>query len=80
MARPLDAAQRDRLKMLKKAAAELAASWGIEAAAILPARDYELMVRLGSGEAPETPDRWNGWRQQLVVEPLLRLVGVETSR
>ena len=80
MARPLDAAQRGSLKMLKQAAVELAASWGIEAAAILPARDYELMVRMGCGEAPETPDRWNGWRQQLVVEPLLRLVGVEASR
>jgi ribonuclease D len=80
MARPLDARQRDSLKKLKKAAADMATSWGIEGAAILPARDYELMVRMGSGETVDTPDRWSGWRRQVVVEPLLRLVGVETSR
>ena len=79
LARPLDAAQRDSLKKLKKAAVELATSLGIEAAAILAARDYELMVRMGSGDTVGTPVRWNGWRRQVVVEPLLRLLGVESS-
>lgn len=78
--RPLNAAQRDSLKKLKKAASELAASWGIESPAILPAKDYELMVRMASGETVEIPERWNGWRQRVVIEPLLLLAGVETSR
>jgi ribonuclease D len=80
LARPLNAAQRDSLKKLKKAAGGMAADWGIESAAILPAKDYELLVRLGGGETVETPDRWNGWRRELVIEPLLRLLDKESVR
>jgi ribonuclease D len=75
MAPPLDAAQREQLKQLKKAAAELARGWQVEPAALLPAKDYELMVRLASGEEVERPERWSGWREKTVVEPLLDLVG-----
>lgn len=75
--KPLDNGQRDELKKLKKAAAELARDWQVEPEALLPAKDYELMVRLAHGEAVQRPSRWLGWRQQALVEPLLELVGVE---
>ena len=77
MAPPLDAGQRETLKRLKKAAAELARGWQVEPEALLPAKDYELMVRLSSGEAIQRPQRWSGWRAGALVEPLLELVGVE---
>ena len=44
---------------------------------LLPARDYELMVRLGSGEAVQEPERWQGWRRERLVKPLLQLLAVE---
>ena len=75
MAAPLDAGQREQLKQLKKAAAELARDWQVEPEALLPARDYELMVRLSSGEALARPERWSGWRAKPLVEPLLDLAG-----
>jgi ribonuclease D len=74
---PLDATQRDLLKRLKKAAASMAAEWGLASEALLPAKDYELMVRLGSGEQIKHPASWGGWRAEPVVLPLLLLAGVE---
>lgn len=74
---PLDRSQRDRLKQLKRAAASMAEDWGLASEALLPAKDYELMVRLASGEHLDQPQRWSGWRQQPVVAPLLLLAGVE---
>ncbi|MDJ0878986.1 MAG: ribonuclease D [Halieaceae bacterium] len=77
LGKPLDGSQRDELKKLKQAAADLARDWQVEPEALLPAKDYELMVRLAHGEALERPVRWSGWRQQALVVPLLALVGVE---
>jgi ribonuclease D len=77
MPAPLDASQRGRLKLLKKAAAAMALDWGLASEALLPAKDYELMVRLAGGESVETPERWNGWRREPVVQPLLLLAGVK---
>jgi hypothetical protein len=74
---PLDASQRGRLKLLKQAAAAIATDWGLASEVLLPAKDYELMIRLGSGESVEAPERWSGWRQQSVVQPLLLLAGVK---
>jgi ribonuclease D len=74
---PLTAAQRERLKRLKKAAAAMAADWNLASAALLPAKDYELMVRLADGENIVRPEHWRGWRWQPVVQPLLQSVGVE---
>jgi len=73
---PLDAEQRRTLKELKGTAAKIAEHWGVEAPALLPAKDYELMVRIGSGETLETPARWLGWRQQELIQPLLKAAGV----
>ena len=77
MPSPLTASQRQRLKKLKKTAAGMAAGWNLASEALLPAKDYELMVRLADGESIERPERWSGWRWQPVVQPLLRSAGVE---
>lgn len=70
---PLDARQRETLKRLKRAAAELARQWQVDPEALLPARDYELIVRMGSGESVDQPAGWYGWRRKLLIEPLLEL-------
>jgi len=79
MAKPLDGPQRQKLKELKAAAGDIAREWNMQPEALFPAKDYELMIRLGSGEAVEQPGRWLGWRREPLVEPLLRLVGVEVQ-
>jgi ribonuclease D len=71
--RPLSAAQRNTLKALKQAARELAESWQLAPEVLLPAKDYELLVRLGSGEKVTRPARWEGWRAQSVIQPLMDL-------
>ena len=76
MARPLDASQRNTLKRLKQAAAELARQWQMEPEVLLPAREYELLVRLGCGEAVSEPPTWGGWRRSALIEPLLKLAEV----
>lgn len=74
---PLDGPGREALKQLKKAAAELAREWQVEPEALLPARDYELMVRLARGELLDRPPHWRGWREKALVQPLLASLGVE---
>jgi ribonuclease D len=71
--RPLGASQRATLKTLKAAARELAKNLELNAEVLLPAKDYELLVRLGCGETVARPARWEGWRAQTVVAPLLEL-------
>ena len=79
LARPLDQQQRQKLKQLKAAAVEIARDWEMQAEVLFPAKDYELMIRLGSGESVQRPARWQGWRRDRLVAPLLRLVGVEVE-
>jgi ribonuclease D len=77
LARPLDATQRHILKRVKQAAAELARQWQVEPEVLLPAREYELIVRLGCGESVSEPASWEGWRRSVLIEPLLVLAGSE---
>ena len=79
IAKPLDQEQRQQLKKLKAAAGAIAREWDVQAEALFPAKDYELMIRLGSGELLDQPERWQGWRRESLVAPLLRLVGVEAK-
>ena len=74
--RPLDAEQRKQLKGVKQAAAVIARSWEMEPEGLLPSKDYELMVRLANGEPVIAPERWSGWRSELLVKPLLQGLGV----
>jgi len=80
LAPPLNPAQRRVLKDLKRSAADRAEGWGVEAAALLPARDYELMVRLAGGEKLERPPSWSGWRREALVEPLMQLAAKGATR
>lgn len=75
MPRPLDAAQRDQLKALKKMAAGIAEELGIAPEALMPSKDYELLLRHSNGESIDLPSRWSGWRQQNVIQPLLLATG-----
>ena len=70
---PLSPPQRNLLKRLKSTAAGIAEELAIPAEALLPARDYELLVRLLSRESIEQPGRWQGWRKSVLMEPLLDL-------
>jgi ribonuclease D len=71
---PLNAGQRDQLKRVKQAAAEMAQQWQVEPEVLLPSKEYELMVRLGDGEAVTTPPSWSGWRREQLIEPLLKVL------
>ncbi len=72
---PLDAAQRNQLKQLKSRARELAEQLGTAPEALLPGRDYELLVRRLSGDDGAEPAHWQGWRREVVLEPLLKSQG-----
>ncbi len=74
LGRPLDAAQRDLMKKLKQASARLARDWQVEPESLLPAKDYELLVREGAALRDAMPQRWQGWRKERLIEPLLQIV------
>lgn len=74
---PLDADRRQQVKKLRSRAREIAADLAVAPEALLQARDYELLLREGSGEAVNPPPHWQGWRDELVLRPLRRSLGVE---
>lgn len=78
--RPLTATQRDTVKKLKQAARKLAVEWAVAPEALLLSRDYELLARLGSGEEMAMPSRWQGWRSERLIQPLLQLSRNAASR
>ena len=67
---PLNAAQRDQLKRLKKSARELAAQLSIAPEVLLQSKDYELLLREAAGEAVVEPAHWRGWRSESAIAPL----------
>jgi len=69
---PLDADRRQQVKKLRSRAREIAAELAVAPEALLQARDYELLLREGSGEAVSPPPHWQGWRDELVLRPLRR--------
>jgi ribonuclease D len=70
--RPLDARQRDLVKKLKSRAREIGIELAASPEALLQGADYELLVRLAEGEGVDAPAHWQGWRRDLVIEPLRR--------
>jgi ribonuclease D len=68
---PLQAQQRDLLKKIKQTARQYAGEWKMAPELMLPAKDYELLVRKLSGEPIAEPELWRGWRRQRLLEPLL---------
>jgi ribonuclease D len=65
----------DTLKALKGVGRSLAEALDIAPELIMSSRDYELLVRLGAGQKLPQPQRWQGWRREPVIEPLLQHVG-----
>jgi ribonuclease D len=67
---PLDAAGRGYLKKIKQRARAIAQEIEVAPEAILPSKDYELLIREAMGQPVETPAHWAGWRFACVIEPL----------
>ena len=73
---PLDAAGRQALKQLKAAARQTAERLGMAPEVLLQSRDYEILLREARGEPVTEPRHWSGWRAELVIDPLRRLLQV----
>ncbi len=67
---PLNASQRERVKKLKSQAREIAEKLSVAPQALVPTRDFELLLREAAGQAFEPPVHWRGWREQAVISPL----------
>ena len=67
---PLSAPQRNTLKSLKQRARVIAESLGVAPEALLPGKDYELLIREAQGARIQVPAHWHGWRAGNVIEPL----------
>jgi ribonuclease D len=71
---PLDGPLRKRLKSLKSRGRDVAAALDAAPEAILPARDYERLLRESLGQPLSEPPHWRGWRQDTVIAPLRRFL------
>lgn len=71
---PLSAEQRRDLKALKQQGKRIAATLGAAPESLLPAKDYEKLLRESYGESIAVPSYWLGWREPLVVDPLRRFL------
>jgi len=67
---PLTGEQRNRLKRLKSVGREVALGLSAAPEVLLPAKDYELLIREARGDAILVPAHWNGWRKESVIQPL----------
>ncbi|MCB1706117.1 MAG: ribonuclease D [Halioglobus sp.] len=67
---PLTAPQRDQVKRLKSQVRRMAAKLAVAPEALLASKDYELLLREAAGEEVDAPIQWQGWRRQVVLEPL----------
>ncbi|MDX1735277.1 MAG: HRDC domain-containing protein, partial [Halioglobus sp.] len=67
---PLGARQRSELKKLRGRARDIAVDLAVAPEALMQSRDYELLLREAAGERVTVPAHWEGWRGELVVEPL----------
>ncbi len=72
---PLDAAQREQVKMLKAQVRDIAQQLAVAPEVLVPGRDYELLLREASGEAFQAPVHWLGWRKEAVLAHLRDTLG-----
>lgn len=75
---PLSRSLQDQLKRVKRKGREVAAELDISPEALLPARDYDVLVRLADGQSVEQPARWSGWRQQVVMPALFTALEIQS--
>lgn len=71
---PVDAAGRQVLKQLKAAVRDTAQRLGMAPEVLLQSRDYEILLREARAEPVSEPRHWSGWRQEVVIDPLRRLL------
>jgi len=67
---PLDARQREQVKKLKARVRIIAEGLVMAPEVLLQSKDYELLLREAHGEAVIVPAHWQGWRRDIVIEPL----------
>ncbi len=67
---PLNSEQRNLLKKVKAEARRIAGALGVAPEAVLPSKDYELLIREAHGESLDIPAHWVRWREQEIVAPL----------
>lgn len=67
---PLTADERQLLKALKQRGKQIAAALGAAPESLLPAKDYEKLLRESLGDTITVPAPWHGWRKALVIDPL----------
>lgn len=77
--RPLDPAQRGRLKALRESLRSLCEPLGIAPEAALASAELELLLREADGETIRVPARWSGWRGDIVVGPLRAMLRDEAG-
>lgn len=71
---PLDARQREQVKKLKARVRAIAQDLAMAPEVLLQSKDYELLLREAHGEAVVAPAHWQGWRCDIVLEPLRQLL------
>ena len=76
---PLNSEQRNLLKKMKAEARRIAGTLGMAPEAILPSKDYELLIREAQGEIFDLPGLWAGWREQQVIAPLRQFLSGSAS-
>jgi ribonuclease D len=71
---PLDARQRDQVKKLRARVRAIAEELAMAPEILLQSKDYELLLREAGGDALLVPVHWQGWRNEIVIGPLRRLL------
>lgn len=67
---PLAADERRLLKALKQRGKQIALELGAAPESLLPAKDYETLLRQSMDDTITAPPHWQGWRKPLVIDPL----------
>lgn len=76
---PLNSEQRNLLKKVKAEARRLAGTLSVSPEAVLPSKDYDLLIREAHGERLDVPTLWRGWREQQVIAPLRQFLSGSAS-
>lgn len=74
LGKPLAAEERNLVKVLKKAVAGIALEQSMTPEILLSGKDYEMLIREAQGERVTPPLAWDGWRNELVITPLRKLL------
>jgi ribonuclease D len=70
LGKPLDVGQRNQVKALKTAVKAIAQAQAMAPEALVSGKDFEMLVREAAGEAIDIPLLWQGWRKNIVIDPL----------